>query len=33
MQLLPVYELVEKEITGFFNSLPLMKELKSDALR
>lgn len=30
---LPVYELVDKEITGFANSLPLMKELKSDALR
>ena len=30
---LPIYELVEKEIQGFFNSLPLMRELKSDALR
>ncbi len=33
LKLLPVYELVEKEIQGFFNSLPLMKELKSEALR
>ncbi|KAL6757976.1 dynein heavy chain, N-terminal region 1-domain-containing protein, partial [Haematococcus lacustris] len=33
LKLLPVYELVEKEVTGFFNSLPLMKELKGDALR
>jgi dynein heavy chain len=30
---LPVYELVEKDVQGFFNSLPLMRELKSDALR
>lgn len=27
------YELVENEIVGFCDSLPLMKELKSDALR
>lgn len=27
------YELVEKEIAGFQNSLPLMKELKHEALR
>lgn len=33
LTLLPVYELVEKEIVGFYNSLPLMKELKSEALR
>ncbi|KXZ49756.1 DHC2 protein [Gonium pectorale] len=33
LKLLPVYELVEKEIQGFHNSLPLMKELKSEALR
>lgn len=33
LQLLPVYELVDKEIVGFCNSLPLMKELKSEALR
>jgi dynein heavy chain len=33
LKLLPVYELVDKEIQGFFNSLPLMKELKGDALR
>lgn len=33
LKLLPVYEAVEKDIQGFFNSLPLMKELKSDALR
>nr|Q9SMH3.1 RecName: Full=Dynein-1-alpha heavy chain, flagellar inner arm I1 complex; AltName: Full=1-alpha DHC; AltName: Full=Dynein-1, subspecies f [Chlamydomonas reinhardtii]CAB56598.1 1-alpha dynein heavy chain [Chlamydomonas reinhardtii] len=33
LKLLPVYELVEKEIQGFYNSLPLMKELKSEALR
>ncbi len=30
---LPTYELVDKEIQGFFNSLPLMKELKGEALR
>ncbi|PNH08033.1 Dynein-1-alpha heavy chain, flagellar inner arm I1 complex [Tetrabaena socialis] len=33
LKLLPMYELVEKEIQGFHNSLPLMKELKSEALR
>ncbi|KAF5830619.1 hypothetical protein DUNSADRAFT_14266 [Dunaliella salina] len=33
LRLLPVYDLVEKDIQGFFNSLPLMKELKSEALR
>lgn len=33
LKLMPTYELVEKEIQGFYNSLPLMKELKSDALR
>lgn len=32
-KLMPTYELVEREIQGFHNSLPLMKELKSDALR
>lgn len=32
-KLMPTYELVEKEIQGFISSLPLMKELKSDALR
>ena len=30
---LPVYALVSKEIGGFLASLPLMKDLKSDALR
>lgn len=30
---LPVYELVEKEIQGFKNSLPMMRDLKNDALR
>lgn len=30
---LPVYELVQAEISGFADSLPLMKELKSDSLR
>lgn len=30
---LPVYELVEREVVGFQAALPLMKELKSDALR
>ncbi len=30
---MPAYELVEFEIQGFMDSLPLMKELKSDALR
>jgi dynein heavy chain len=33
LRLLPVYDLVDKDIQGFFNSLPLMKELKSEALR
>ncbi len=33
LRLLPVYELVDKEVQGFYNSLPLMKELKSEALR
>lgn len=33
LKLLPVYELTEKEIEGFYNSLPLMKELRSEALR
>lgn len=30
---LPVYGLVQAEISGFADSLPLMKELKSDTLR
>ena len=30
---LPVYEVVEKEIQGFKNSLPMMRDLKNDALR
>lgn len=30
---MPVYGLVAAEITGFSDSLPLMKELKSEALR
>lgn len=30
---LPTYDLVDREIAGFYSSLPLMKELKSDALR
>lgn len=30
---LPLYEVVSKNIEGFLSSLPLMKELKSDALR
>ena len=30
---LPVYETVEKEIQGFKNSLPMMRDLKNDALR
>jgi hypothetical protein len=29
----PVYDLVMKDISGFMSSLPLMKDLKSDALR
>lgn len=29
----PVYELVAKEIAAFAASMPLMKDLKSDALR
>ena len=29
----PLYEVVSKNIEGFLSSLPLMKELKSDALR
>ena len=29
----PVFDLVTKDITGFMSSLPLMKDLKSDALR
>jgi dynein heavy chain len=29
----PVFGLVQAEIAGFADSLPLMKELKSDALR
>uniref|UniRef100_A0A6S8LSH1 AAA+ ATPase domain-containing protein n=1 Tax=Dunaliella tertiolecta TaxID=3047 RepID=A0A6S8LSH1_DUNTE len=33
LRLLPVFDLVEKDIQGFYNSLPLMKELKSEALR
>jgi len=32
-KLLPVYEAVGKEIQGFKNSLPLMRDLKNDALR
>ena len=30
---LPVYSLVQTEISGFADSLPLMKELKSESLR
>jgi hypothetical protein len=30
---LPVYEAVEREVTGFASSLPLMRELKGEALR
>jgi hypothetical protein len=30
---MPVFGLVQAEIAGFADSLPLMKELKSDALR
>lgn len=30
---LPTYDLVHANIQGFYNSLPLMKELKSEALR
>jgi dynein heavy chain, axonemal len=30
---MPLFELVSKNIQGFLSSLPLMKELKSDALR
>lgn len=30
---MPLYEVVSKNIEGFLSSLPLMKELKSDALR
>ena len=30
---LPVYEAVESEIQGFKNSLPMMRDLKNDALR
>lgn len=30
---MPVYVLVQAEVAGFADSLPLMKELKSDALR
>ena len=33
LKLLPAYEAVEKEIQGFKNSLPLMRDLKNDALR
>lgn len=33
LKLLPVYEAVEKEIQGFKNALPLMRDLKHDALR
>lgn len=33
LKMLPVYETVEKEIQGFKNSLPLMRDLKNDALR
>ena len=33
LKLLPVYELVEKDVQGFLNALPLMRELKSEALR
>ncbi len=33
LKMLPVYEAVEKEIQGFKNSLPLMRDLKNDALR
>lgn len=30
---MPVYGLVESEVAGFLESLPLMRELKGDALR
>lgn len=30
---LPVYETIDKEIQGFKNSLPMMRDLKNDALR
>jgi dynein heavy chain len=30
---MPLYEAVEKEINGFRDSLPLMKELKGEAVR
>lgn len=30
---MPVYSLVEAEVAGFLDSLPLMRELKSEALR
>ena len=33
LKMLPVYEAVEKEIQGFKNSLPLMRDLKNEALR
>jgi dynein heavy chain len=33
LQGLPVFGLVQAEITGFADSLPLMKELKSETLR
>lgn len=33
LKMLPVYEAVEKEIQGFKNGLPLMRDLKHDALR
>ena len=33
LKLLPVYEAVEKEVASFGESLPLMKELKNEALR
>ena len=33
LKLLPVYQAVEKEVAAFGESLPLMKELKNEALR
>ena len=33
LSMMPVFKVVEAEIQGFFDSLPIMKELKSDTLR
>ena len=33
LKLLPAFEAVEREIQGFQSSLPLMQELRNDALR